>query len=444
MGDSKTGPDHLTALVADQDGNIFEVEGYAAVGMADTEFVTLTPENTLDVPFGGELMYLPDRRPVLYNLERREFETLAENPYRPGEVIYPVACFNSPGYVNTHVSGYRENRRAGELPLFSYGAVGWFQGNFRSALILVDSENRQDLRFMKKSRVMDGIRKKRKQLPSNRLRAHLEKCALVYSCPAGKNFFLERYEAPLPTSKACNARCLGCISLQENTGIPSSQNRIDFIPSPDEIAGVAVNHIQCVSKSVVSFGQGCEGDPLMAAHVIEPAIRNIRASTGRGTINLNTNGSRPDILEKLIHAGLDSVRISLNSVRNDYYTRYFRPMGYAFSDVIKSIDLALEQGVFVSINYLNCPGFTDSPGEFKALVDFLNVHAIHMIQWRNLNHDPVRYWKKMLGNGKRGKPMGMSRLVQDIRKRFPNLNHGYFNPPKETRTHGVISEKRKI
>jgi len=53
--------------------------------------------------------------------------------------------------------------------------------------------------------------------------------------------------------------------------------------------------------------------------VIEPAIRAIRSITGRGTINLNTNAGMPDRLGRLCEAGLDSIRVSLNSVRRHCY-----------------------------------------------------------------------------------------------------------------------------
>jgi molybdenum cofactor biosynthesis enzyme MoaA len=193
----------------------------------------------------------------------------------------------------------------------------------------------------------------RRKLPENRLREHLEKCALTYGCPAGKNFFLGRYEAPLPTSRQCNARCLGCISFQSNRQIPVSQERISFKPSPEEIAEVGLAHIDRVKNGIVSFGQGCEGDPLFAAEVIEPAIRRIRSKTVSGTINMNTNGSLPKIVERLLRSGLDSIRISLNSVRDDFYTAYFQPRGYRFSDVVESVDTAKDLNKFVSINYLN-------------------------------------------------------------------------------------------
>jgi pyruvate-formate lyase-activating enzyme len=423
--------DLVTALAANSAGEIFELDGYAAVGMDGTIQVPLTLDHTRNMPFGSELMYLPDRRPILFNTRKNRFETLKEDPYAPGEPLFPVTVFNSPGYVNLYLGAYDEIKKAQPLPLFSYGAVGWHRGKFRSAVVCVDREKRQDLRLMKPADVAAGIEKMRKQMPANRLRAHLEKCALQFSCPAGKNFFLSRYEAPLPTARRCNARCLGCLSYQNKSNIPHSQDRIAFTPSAEEIAEVALVHIKRVKKSVVSFGQGCEGDPLLAADVIEPAIGLIRSHTDRGTINMNTNASLPRNLRRLIDAGLDSIRVSMNSVREDCYHAYFRPQGYHFTDVLKSIELALESGIFVAVNYLNCPGFTDSPQEIKALRRFLNRYPIQMIQWRNLNFDPLRYFKIMNRAAQNGKPIGMKRLLEQVRQEFPNLKFGYFNPPKE-------------
>jgi pyruvate-formate lyase-activating enzyme len=186
-----------------------------------------------------------------------------------------------------------------------------------------------------------------------------------------------------------------------------------------------------VEKAVVSFGQGCEGDPLMAVREIGPAIRLIRRRTGAGTINMNTNASLPDILEPLLDAGLDSIRVSMNSVREAGYHAYFRPKGYRFAHVLESIDRTIAKGRHVAINYLNCPGFTDCAEEAAALSVFLEKHPVHLIQWRNLNFDPQRYLEVMKTASPVGPPVGMDRLLQMIRKRFPALAFGYFNPPKE-------------
>jgi pyruvate-formate lyase-activating enzyme len=427
----KSGKNSITAVVANAGGEIFDLEGYAAVGMAGKVLEILTEDETIEIPHGTELMYLPDRNPVLYNLDKRQFETLSDNPYSPGESLHPVAAFISPGYVNSFTCAYEECANAGYLPLFSYGAVGWHKGKFRPAAIQVDMERRQDLRLMKIEKVLEGVQLAKLEMPNNRLRNHLERCALEYGCPAAKNFFIGRCEAPLPASRKCNARCIGCISLQNELDISSPQNRIEFIPDPEEISEIALFHIQQVEQSVVSFGQGCEGDPLMASDVIIPAIRLIRSKTEKGTINMNTNGSLPDILEELFDAGLDSIRISMNSARKKCYAAYFRPSGYQFEDVEKSIDLAIKKGKFVSVNYLNCPGVSDAPEETDALKMFLSEHPVNLIQWRNLNFDPFRYWKIMSEAAFLGTPIGMGRLLAEIRYNFPDIQYGYFNPPKE-------------
>ncbi len=423
-------PEGLNAIVANAKGEIFDLEGYAAVGTDGPERSLLTTANTIALPHGSELMRLPERVPLLMDLETGKIVPLERNPYDRHEKIFPVAAFNSPGVVLSRTCAYMETAGSRILPLFSYGAAGWHKNGFRSAAIVVDTEPRQDLRRMPREKVVSGVKQMQSRLPDNRLARHLEHCTLAYGCPAGKNFFLGRYEAPLPTSRSCNARCLGCISLQTDAYLTSSQNRIAFTPSAREIADVALFHINRVKDAVISFGQGCEGDPLMAAREIEPAILLIRRQTPEGTINMNTNASLPDVLDSLFNAGLDSIRVSMNSVRPPCYNAYFRPQKYGFEQVLESIDLAIARGRHVAINYLNCPGFTDCAEEAAALSVFLEKHPVHMIQWRNLNFDPRRYLKAMKAAAPVGPPIGMDRLLQMISKRYPDLRFGYFNPPK--------------
>lgn len=417
--------------MAKENGDIFELEGYGAAGMSNNQPCILKKEETLVMPRGGELMMLPDRKPIVFNILNNQFQVIEKNPYHPDETIYPVAVFNSPGFVNRFYCAYSDEPSNDFLPLFSYGAVGFGRNNFRSAAILVDKEPRQDLRQMPHKNVLKGINRLQKKYPGNRLVQHLETCARQYGCPAGKNFFLQRYEAPLPTSKTCNARCLGCISLQTGNNLCACQERIKFTPTPTEIAEVALEHITHVKKAVVSFGQGCEGDPLTAFNVIQPAIRLIREKTDKGTINLNTNASLPLRVEALSRAGLDGMRVSMNSVRDAFYNAYFRPKNYPFSDVKKSIQAAKANGVFVAVNYLNCPGFSDCRQEASALMDFIEKFGIDMIQWRNLNFDPKKYCRLMSNIGDHDEAMGMANLINAVSKAFPTLIHGYFNPPKE-------------
>jgi len=422
---------YVTALVANEKGEIFDLDGYAALGMAGKTLFPLTLDDTKKIPSGSELMFLPDRMPVLYNIGKGKIETLDYNPFNPEEHLFPVAAFNSPGYVITANPAYKERKQAGFLPLFSYGAAGWHGDGFRTAVAIVDREPRQDLKQMPEKKVIAGTEKMNRLYPENRLIKHVQGCALEYGCPAAKNFFVGRYEAPLPTSIRCNANCVGCISFQKNEDMSCCQERISFTPTPEEIAELALEHIGHVEKSVVSFGQGCEGDPLTAVEVIEPAIRLIRSKTDKGTINLNTNAGDTKSLKKLIDAGLDSIRVSMNSTRKKCYDVYFRPKSYQFHHVLQSIDLAADHGLFVSVNYLNIPGVTDSPEEFDTFQDFLDIHGVHFIQWRNMNFDPIRYWKLLAGVEKHGKPLGVENMITILKKKYPIIGHGYFNPPKE-------------
>ncbi len=421
----------LAALVANRQGQIFELPGFVALGADGTKIERLTLSNTRPLEYGAELMLLPQRQVLAYNLRTRKIEKLVRNPYDRQEAIFPVAAFNPPGLMVTHTCAHLKPAAAQPLPLFSYGAVGWHKDGFRSAVTVVDTEPRQDLRRMPEEKIRDGVKKMAGTLPGNRLRKHLEKCALVYGCPAGKNFFLGRYEAPLPTSRTCNARCLGCISWQPEGRLASCQERIGFTPTAEEIAQVALAHIEQVPKAVVSFGQGCEGDPLMAAGVIRKAIGIIRRRTSAGTINMNTNASLPDEMAKLFDAGLDSIRVSLNSLRRNCYRAYFRPRGYRFDDVLESITRAGAAGVHVAVNYLNLPGFTDTSAEMEAFFGFQEKYRVNMIQWRNLNFDPLIYLETMARACGPDKPVGVEKLLEETRSRFPGLVFGYFNPPKE-------------
>ncbi len=424
----------LAPVVANEKGEIFDLQGYGAAAMQGENPVLLTDKQTIPIPYGSELMMLPGHRPVVFDFNTEKFHVLSKNPYYPDENIYPVAIFNSPGYVNRYFCAYEKNEKF--LPLFSYCAAGWGQDGFRSAAICIETESRQDLRLMPLDKVQSGVEAMREKYPDNRLMRHLERCALEYGCPAAKNFFIGRFEAPLPTSKACNANCIGCISFQKENNLAACQERISFTPDPVEIAQVSLEHILKVKKAVVSFGQGCEGDPLTAFHVIKPAIEIIREKTDSGTINMNTNAGMCDRLETLFDAGLDSVRVSMNSVRESCYTTYYRPKTYTFSDVMKSIEMAGRKGKFISINYLNCPGVTDSELEFEALNGFLRTFPVNMIQWRNLNYDPLHYFEIMECAGGASRPLGMNFIINELKKLFPNLIHGYFNPPKENFRNG--------
>ena len=141
--------DLLGALAATASGDIVELEGFAAVGMSATRLAPLRVSETVSLPYGSERMYLPGRIPIYLNLQTGRIEAVPFLPDDPSTRIFPVSVFNSPGYVLRHACAHRIDADAPALPLFSYGAVGWYKGKFRSAAICVDTEPRQDLWLMK-------------------------------------------------------------------------------------------------------------------------------------------------------------------------------------------------------------------------------------------------------------------------------------------------------
>jgi pyruvate-formate lyase-activating enzyme len=164
--------------------------------------------------------------------------------------------------------------------------------------------------------------------------------------------------------------------------------------------------------------------------VLVGAVKLIRASTGEGTINLNTNASLPGVVDELAEAGLDSMRVSLNSARPELYAAYYRPRGYGWPEVIASMKRMTARGRFVSLNLLYFPGVTDRPGEVEALGALVDETGLEMIQLRNLNIDPEVY-RGSLPPGTVGAGLGLVEFTRSLRARHPRLRFGYFNPPRE-------------
>ena len=193
-----------------------------------------------------------------------------------------------------------------------------------------------------------------------------------------------------------------------------------------------MRHLNEAADPIISFGQGCEGEPITQWKRISEAIAAIRAQTKQGTINLNTNGSVPQWVEAICTSGLDSIRISLSSARKDLYDRYYRPQNYCFADVVESIRRARERGVFTMINYLIFPGITDQREEVEALVKIIEETQPHLIHFKNLNIDPDFYLKAMEATGEAG--IGIRKVKEILAAEFPQLQFGYYNRTKENFT----------
>lgn len=425
-------PRKLPKMVyADKKGNIFDHPYLNMSGMNGVVNILPHEVELIPLPEDSKLFTMPSMAPVAWDSGKNRFITVPEvKEGRKTIQIQAVAAFMAPGYMRTLLPSCDYSRRKNHLPLWSYTAVGWDEDRECFVVAATKVDNNQNWNPSNyDDRTLDPlVRKKLEELPDNRLLEQLSRCAVDYHCFAAKNLFYGRWEAPLPTSPVCNSNCLGCISLQPSDCCPSNHDRIGFVPTPEELCEIALPHLNEAEQAIVSYGQGCEGDPILQADTIADATSRMKRATSRGTINFNSNGSMPDRIQLLCDAGMDSFRFSMNSVREEIYNRYYRPKGYSFANVRQSVKTAKKNGRFTMINYLVSPGVSDAPQEVEALIEFVAETGLDMIQMRNLSIDPAFYNDKM---GVMGRGIGMYKLLQRLKKEFPKLQFGYYNRTKE-------------
>ncbi len=409
-------------VCCDENGQIGDIPDIAMAGKSGHDIVPIDNAELIELPAGSQLYLMPGRKAVGYDRKTGAPVTLDE--------ATAVAAFVPPSYTHFKIAAYEPTPGMPRLPLFSYTAVGFMRGKYYVPAIRIDDDDKHLPTSFDDSAVKKKVTEWIKKFPDNRLITHLgESCALKYGCPNAKNLFLGRFEAPVAVASACNANCIACISFQPQESVPSPQERLTFLPSVHEIVEYGVLHLENAPDAILSFGQGCEGEPLLRGELIEAAIREIRRKTTRGMIHINTNGSRPDVLEKLFSAGLDSIRVSMNSAQESLYTRYYKPNNYKFDHLIESLKLARAQKKFSSINYFTFPGITDSEAEFHALKQLLETTKLNLIQWRNFNIDPDWYLNEVCYDYD-SPALGMKFILAELTQTFPNLMSGYLNKPE--------------
>ena len=411
-------------LYSDGKGKIFEDTSLYATGRTGWDAIPVPDEEWIELPDGGSLYELPGRRGIGIDVTTGKM--------RLCEKGWAVAAFIPPAHTGLYLAAYETAPGAPTLPLFCYTAAGWKDEKFLVPSVRIEQDIRQECRGYDPEIINEGVSVITNAYPHNRLVKHLaENCCQTYNCPAARNFFMGRWECPVPTSPACNANCIGCISFQpQEENIVSTQDRLTFKPTAQEIVEFTVPHLEAAPYPIISFGQGCEGEPLLMWDVIRESIIEMRKHTSRGSININTNGSKPNAVKMLCEAGLNSIRVSTNSARKHVYEAYYRPNNYVFEDIVESLKVVRDYGGWTSINYFVFPGMTDCEEEYETLRKLITETDLRMIQWRNFNIDPDWYLGK-IGVTETGDILGIKQLMDLIKEEFPQLRYGYFNPPAE-------------
>jgi pyruvate-formate lyase-activating enzyme len=407
----------MNLVYADRDSNVFDHPEYIALGRSGDMVTEVLEDELIPLPEGATLVSLPNTRPVYLDPDSGEMRAFPGN-YEAVGALLPQ------GYTRLLLPGYVKTDKSQLMPLFGYTSVVWKNDGFYVAAKLTDDPYRWNPVHCDVKELELQVKRLGKKYPDNRLYQHMTKCALEYECLTASNTFLNRWEGAVPVSYSCNAACHGCISEQpDDSGFVAPQTRMNFKPTVDELVEVMLEHLK-TPESIISFGQGCEGEPSTQAVIIIEAIRRVRQQTDIGFINMNTNAGLTDHIRGIVDAGLNLMRVSTISALDDHYNAYYKPRGYNLKNVEKSLQYAADRGVVTSINYLIFPGVTDREEEIEAMVEFARRTGLKLIQMRNLNIDPETYLN--LIPKAQGDIYGMKQMIEIFQQELPDVVIGSY------------------
>ncbi|SFJ72068.1 Pyruvate-formate lyase-activating enzyme [Paenibacillus sp. UNC496MF] len=412
----------MNLVYADEQGNLFDHPDWIGLGRSGDMIVELMEDELIPLPEGATMVGLPFTRPIGIHAASGEMRPL------PGD-YQAVGALLPQGYTRLNIPGYMKTDKEEKLPLFGYSAVVWKDGGFYVAAQKSDDPERWNPNNCDPDELKVGVNRLLAKYPENRLYQHLSNCALGYECLTASNTFLQRWEGAVPVSFSCNAGCFGCISEQpDDSGFPAPQTRMNFKPTVQELVDVMMEHLSA-PDAIISFGQGCEGEPSTQARIIIDAMREVRSRTSTGYININTNAGLTDHIRGIVDAGLDLMRVSTISALDDHYNAYYKPRGYSLANVEKSLRYATDKGVYTSINYLIFPGVTDREEEIEAMIGFAKRTGLKLIQMRNLNIDPESYLA--LIPKAQGEIYGMKQMLDIFAEELPDVVIGSYThvPP---------------
>ncbi len=391
-----------------------------------TDHPALAFDGARMVPFADARPLPPDA--VVVPIER---EALASErsgrPRRLGAGRLAAAALLPTGYLRTQLPAYLDATDRPDLVPRPYAAVAADDsGALVVAALQVDRDATHDTPSDARSEVAAKVAEGLRLHPGDRLVRQLARCAREYGCHAAANAFFGRWECALPIAAPANEKPAAAVAPRRD-GEAEPTEIAAFHPSTDEIARLAQAHI-AAGGTILGFGRACEGEPLLAARLVEDAVARIRSGTREGTIHLDTNGSVPGGLRRIAAAGLDSICVRMLAASAATYEMLHGPEGYRFADVRATIRLAADLPLATSVLVLVLPGLFDRPDELAALIALLgDLPDGSALLLRDLHADPLRTLALVPERG--AEPLGIGRATLRIREELPRLRIGAFVRP---------------
>ncbi len=404
----------FNAVHTDRSGNLFVSADYGAAGFNGAVVAALV--EAVPLPRSSALLPLADA-PAL-GIDH------AGRARRLGAGRWALSAVVPPGHLRTALPAHDD----GSAPLEprGYAAIGADeQGELVVAAVRIDEDTTHDASAYGASDLAARVSAALRERPSNRLLRQLARCAREYGCHAATNAFYGRWEYALPVAAAANEHPPAVVAPRRDEESAPTEPAT-FHADATEIAECALAHL-AAGGTLLSFGRACEGEPLLAARLVEEAIRRIRAASDRGTIHLETNGSQPVALRRVLDAGLESVSIRLMSARPETYEALHGPSGYRFSDVRASLDLAGKHRFAMSLSLRVLPGLSDRPAELDALLALLaELPEGSALLLRDLAADPRPALALVPSNEA---PLGMVAALERLRAEAPHVRLATFPRP---------------
>ncbi|MBR0289057.1 MAG: radical SAM protein, partial [Selenomonadaceae bacterium] len=141
----------IIALIADENGNIFDVPDFEGVGRVGNDFFRLKPENLIKLPDSADLMFLPQRKAI--GFRRGEFITLK------GQAVSAIL---PQGFTRTHLPAFKKAPNAQILPLYGYTAVVLYKNELHAAAIYTDENFKWNPQHFNTPKLKNFIRRVKK------------------------------------------------------------------------------------------------------------------------------------------------------------------------------------------------------------------------------------------------------------------------------------------
>lgn len=403
------------AVHADRSGRII-VTDHPALAFDGARLVPFTDA----IPLPVDAIVMPIEREAL-GAER------SGKPRRLGAGRLAAAALLPPGHLRAQLPAYVDETGRPDLVPRPYAAVAADEnGALVTAGLQVDRDATSDAARYQKADIAAKVQAGLREHSGDRLVRQLARCAREYGCRGAANAFCGRWACALPIAAPPNERPPKPVApRRDGEAVPTESAA--FHPTTEEIARLGLAHIR-QGGTILGFGRACEGEPLLAAREVEDAIASIRAGTRLGTIHLDTNGSVPGALRRLVAAGLDSICIRIAASRAATYEALHGPDGYRFPDVRASIRLAAELHVALSLLVLVHPGIFDRPDELAALIAIAGeLPEGGTLLLRDLHSDPLRALALVPAHGEG--PIGLAPALERIRGEIHHVRIGAFIHP---------------